>query len=107
VRDVAGYLRCSPSIALRRVAAVYLRSQQAPIRAPMNPHVVPVAAMPQAQKSRELSSIWDGRNPTQDTSASAVGEMVVSLVIQALICILIVGAVIFFSTRKDEAGNAA
>jgi hypothetical protein len=111
VRDVAGYLRCSPSIALRRVAAVYLGGLQAPIPAPVNPPIIPVAASAprpsQANRNPVPEGSWrkaghDTPDPTPPT-----GEMVVSLLIQGLVWVLIVGALLFFTARKNEGPNAA
>jgi len=111
VRDVAGYLRCSPSIALRRVAAVYLGGLQAPIPAPVNAPTIPVAASAPRPTQADRTPVPEGywRKAGHDTPhpTPSAGEMVVSLLIQGLIWVLIVGALLFFTARKNKEPKAA
>ena len=105
VRDVAGYLRSSPSIALRRVAAVYLCDQRAPISAPVNPPAAPVAASSPMATQAIWNSVPSGfqRRPAHDNRVPTppIGQKVVSLLVQALIYVFIVGALIFFGVHKN------
>jgi hypothetical protein len=111
VRDVAGYLRCPPSTALRRVAAVYLGVQRDPTTAPVNPPTIPVAASAprptQANRTPVPEGYWRKAGHDTPDPTPPIGEMVVSLFVQALIWVLIVGALLFFTARKNKAPETA
>jgi hypothetical protein len=110
VQQAGGFLRCSPSAALRRIAAERLGAQQTRTVIQMNPPVrPPVISAPRAAQIAWSPDPAGRRNPARDTSGpgDATGAMIASFLIQILILGLIFGIGIFFRSRKANSGKPA
>jgi hypothetical protein len=87
VRDLAGYLQCSPSIALRRLAVARLDATTALIAPRLAPQTVPVSAgSPRPSRTTRPASVAGSRKETSHdnsglTAASQAGTAAGGIVI--------------------------
>jgi hypothetical protein len=107
VRGASEYLRCSPSTALRRIAAGHLGANRPPadrdMRPVASPPVTSAPGIPGGAWSPVPGGYW--RKPANVAQASTrpTGAQVAALVIQALLYVFVVCAVVFFTARKGKA----
>jgi hypothetical protein len=109
VRDLAGYLRCSPSIALRRVAAARLGVQGEPATRRPNPPIRQVRPRALRPVSQRISPGKESKQPPHDNYAAttATGEVTASAGIAILMGLLIMGGLIFFGASVNGINNSA
>jgi hypothetical protein len=111
VRDVAGYVHCSASIALRRVAAAHLNVQGAPkMSAPYRPSGRSPIAAPKPTTSHlhmSLNGYQIGTEQDNFAVNATAQEISASLWVPILIGGLIVGALMFFGTGEIGAPELA
>jgi hypothetical protein len=95
VAQVAGYLRCSPSTALRRLAQAYLGpSRPSPITAPPvpRPGLFPtVSSSPRAATPAPRYSLVPGCRSVsqQDKVAAAIGQLIAGALSMAIIFLIL------------------
>ena len=108
VREAAGYLRCSPSTALRRIAAERLGLRQATtaVRMTYSPAVTaakPLGAMVTLRNSD--SSAFGDSSDLDHASTPSRGYQLASCLIQLVFQLVIWGGWLWFQSRKAKAAR--
>jgi len=96
VHALAGFLRCSPSEALRRLALKATR-----------PSPTVLAAQRELERGNGVwagsaPSTWEESEDSDEHPRPDVGDQVLGLIVSVVICLLCLAVVFFFSYRKGK-----